>query len=70
MTQTVFAPLMIDISGRHCLVNIAITEPKAPTRSIILIHDLAGRADDFAPITAPLTEMGFRVIAPDFIEPT
>jgi len=55
-------PLMMEIGGRHVTLNVLIMSQPKPTRAIFLCHDLAGRADDFAPLAPHLAAAGFRVV--------
>jgi pimeloyl-ACP methyl ester carboxylesterase len=60
-------PIMIEVAGVHSYVHVNVFEPvKEAARSVLLIHDLAGRSDDFDPLAIELTKLGFRVIAADF----
>ncbi|WP_322892162.1 MULTISPECIES: alpha/beta hydrolase [unclassified Yoonia] len=59
------APIMVEIGGSYSYVHVEIWEPDAPDKAICLIHDIAGRADDFAPLCAHLARSGHRVVALD-----
>lgn len=65
MIRSEAAPLMVDIAGQLTFVHVSVVRPHAPQKTIILLHDLAGRSDDFAPLTGALAAMGFKVVAPD-----
>ncbi|MEO0916424.1 MAG: alpha/beta fold hydrolase [Pseudomonadota bacterium] len=57
--------VMVAISGRHSYVHVTVVSPPNPDRAIFLIHDLAGRGEDFSPLAPHLARMGYRVVMCD-----
>lgn len=60
--EQVQQPLLMEIGGRHVTLNVIVMSPPQPKRAIFLVHDLAGRADDFAPLAPHLAAAGYRVV--------
>jgi pimeloyl-ACP methyl ester carboxylesterase len=57
--------MMVEIDGSFSYLHVEVWEPADPRKAIFLIHDLAGRSEDFAPLAPHLAKMGYRVVTLD-----
>ncbi|PJI93060.1 pimeloyl-ACP methyl ester carboxylesterase [Yoonia maricola] len=58
-------PLMVEIGGVYSYLHVEVTAPPDPQKCMFLIHDLAGRSDDFAPLAPHLARLGYKVVMID-----
>ncbi|MEL6640007.1 MAG: alpha/beta hydrolase [Pseudomonadota bacterium] len=58
-------PLLVEIGGVYSYLHVEVTAPPDPQKCMFLIHDLAGRSDDFAPLAPHLARLGYKVVMID-----